>query len=333
MRPTSATFSYPTKEEKNQSVRFRTYVNYFAALSQYLESTYASPGELVSRITENTTFEKIQGGKCANPSLLKKLLWNSWFTELQLHISAPPNELIPYNNHWAPVQLYYTLYLAIRAYFISSGQNVSNKHASTLTTINNEIHNRSYLFPDPWRIQCSGDFQKRSITYSNLPANIQIQSISSLSQSENVEFHDSFCMFLRTTRKRQIKNKIVQWKSDNNRKRIKSTERLQLTNNVSPTSIFDAIYRLRIRSNYQDADSILLTLDLPNIAKQYNYGLRSVSWYSLLALETIIAKYLGRKYYEQIVKEFICYDLGKVSENLVQKRWGIIENEFKKVSA
>ena len=333
MRPSTTVLRFPTKHEKSQAARFRTYVNYFSSLRHFLKTEYASHNDLVSTITNSPNFAKIQGGRCVDPAQLKKLLWNSWFTELQLHISAPPKDLMPYSNHWAPVQLYYAVYLGIRAYFSASGQNVSNKHAPTLSAITNEIQNRSLLFPYPWRVQCSGDPSDSTFNYSNLPANIQIQPVSSLSPGEDVEFYDSFGMFLRTTRKRQIESRIKQWKHETGRRRIKQAERLIIVKNLSPTSLFDALYRLRIRSNYQDADSVLLTLDLPESAKTYNYGLRSVTWYTMLLFETLIARYLGRRAYESIVDEFAGYDLGKASEYLVQRRWGIIEEELKNVSA
>ncbi len=333
MRPSNIVLTIPTKEEKSQAARFRTYVNYLSSLRAYLKTEYSSPETLVAKITTTTIFNRIQGGKCLNQETLKQMLWNSWFTELQMHISAPPKELLPYSNHWAPVQLYYTLYLATRAYFISSGNTVPPNHTATLSTITNEIKNRPLLFPYPWKIQCEGDPANDTVTYTNLPPDVQVQQISSLSPGEHVDFYDSYCMFLRTTRKRQIENRIEQWKHDNNRKRIKGAERRILVNNLSPSSLFDAIYRLRARSNYQDADSVLLTLDLPDSAKIYNYGLRSISWYSLLVLETLIARYLGRKNYEQIVNRFAGYDLGKASQYLVQRRWNIIEDGLRQVSA
>lgn len=53
---------------------------------------------------------------------IKKLLFNSWNTEIVLALPASiSTEFIKYANHWSPVQAYYALYLALQAYFRSIG--------------------------------------------------------------------------------------------------------------------------------------------------------------------------------------------------------------------
>jgi len=315
-----------TEEEGEQSTRFQTYVNYLTAIDNYLTSQYPEPRNLIEVIAESPSFQKIQGGRCSDQQGVQRLLRNAWFTEIQMHISALHQELVPYSNHWIPVQLYYGVYLAVRAYFSCTGQQVGEHHATTLRRVSNDIANRPALFPYPWKVLCTGDQYGTGANYLNLPPSTQIGQVSSLTSGKRVSFWDSYVMLLRTTRMRQVERAVDEWKKKEGRKRITRPNRETVVSRIPPTSMFDALYRLRIRSNYADADSFLLSLDDVGKAMEFNQSIRSICWWTMLLLETLSARYIGKGKFNNIVAGFLKHDIGNQSEQLVQRRWTAISS-------
>ena len=312
---------WPSKEEREQDARFRTYLNYVCVLSQALQDAYNEPSVLLRKVLNSTPYQHIQGGQCEGVSSVERLLRNAWLTEIQLHLSPQHDELLPYSTHWAPVQLYYAVYLASRGFLSASNQNVGPKHAHTLAALSNELSNRGHLFPLPWRALCTGDPDASSIGYLNLPQTVSVDQVSPLTAAWRVGFWDSFCMFLRTTRRRQIAKRIEEWKRQHRRRRIKAAERATVVASLAPTSLFDSLYRLRVRSNYADADAALWALSSLDDAKAFSVAVRAIAWHTLLVLEALTARYLGEARYQKIVKEFSRQDVAAQSGNLAAKRW------------
>jgi hypothetical protein len=53
-----------SKEEIDQSNRFRTYLNYLSSLSDFLGDVKTNPQSLVADVIQSDTFHHIQGGRC-----------------------------------------------------------------------------------------------------------------------------------------------------------------------------------------------------------------------------------------------------------------------------
>lgn len=104
-------------------------------------------------------------------------------------------------------------------------------------------------------------------------------------------------------------------------------KRNEIIQNLHPTSIFDILYRLRIRFNYQDTE---IFLKAPQDIKQENFtkfnnNLLTILDQSAQVLELLTARYLGKKTFESIVKE-----QEKVTKNIEKKpfakRWELNKN-------
>ena len=234
-----------------------------------------SPNRYVfENIVNSRSFRRIQAGRCMQPQLVCRLLRNAWLTEIQLGLPSRYSELVSYSNHWAPVQLYYSIYLAIRAFFLAGNRNVREDYTTTLRTISRDVFSRPELFPLPWKILCTGDPSLANIEYLNLSERIQIQPVSSLTSGDHVNYWDSYGLFLKTTRDRQIDKSIKDWKKTEKRKTIRAGERADLVARLSPTSFFHCIYRLRIRSNYSDVESFLVSIERSDDSDKFNGSLR-----------------------------------------------------------
>jgi len=314
----------PSEEEIEQGIRFRTYLNYLDCISNHLGDIYSDPTRIVNPVIQSRAFQSIQGGRCGNTERLAQLFRNAWFTEIQMSISAQYEEFVSYSNHWIPVQAYYATYLALRAFFIASAQDVGREHSTNLKAIGEEIQQRPKLFPYPWKVVCVGNPEDSSLEFRNLPNGVTISGISSLTASWRVDPWDSYAKFLKTTRQRHLLKQCEDWKLQNGRKRVSPKAKKQFLDNLSPTTIFNCLYRLRLRSNYADADSFLLSVQGSTEGAAFHSSLRKIGWSSLLILELLTARYIGKREFDAIVESFRRYETRGVSDDLIGLRWGTL---------
>lgn len=162
------------------------------------------------------------------------------------------------------------------------------------------------------------------VSYIGLPDGVQIEGVHNLSRAAVESFWGLYTTFLRTTRERQVDDAVSDWKRNNQRKTIPSTERRILEARPVPTSLFDCMYRLRIRSNYVDADAFLLSLDDDQDAKAFNKSVRVICYYTLLVLELQIAKRIGKNRYRGVVEAFTHNAQGRVNEVLPEHRYRLL---------
>lgn len=202
--------------------------------------------------------------------------------------------------HWGQVYAYYCCYLQIRVYLISQNQNVNPKHRTTLRQFSEELKKRNQLFPSPWKILCDKDPEKNIFINKKEP----FKDIHQLSNQAKLNPIDNFAKFLKTTRKKEIERKCDEWKLDNKKKRTPKSIRQGLIDTTPPTSINDCLYRLRIRANYENADTFIFSTIPDEQSQQFHDSLKNIVWISSLILETISAKYISSKHYKQIIDQY-----------------------------
>jgi len=238
---------------------------------------------------------------------ITRLLRNAWYTETQLNLTKDNPELIPYANLWACVQSYYAVYLCMRSFLIAMNHSSADKntHTDTLESINKEIDKRPDLFPNFWRILCDGNpNDSRTTKFKNTENGIQINhSISSL--NKNISFVDRYCQFLKTTRKRSFDEKRKKYLTKNGAKRLTKKDIENILKNMHPTTIFDCLFRLRIRSNYHDSEIFMPNIVSKNEALAFNESLRTICSHSLLIFEILISGYIKSNQYTKITNDFL----------------------------
>jgi len=315
-----------TEAEEQEARRFRTYLQYSLSFSRVFSRFSNANVRLFGfkDVVGSNSFKRIQGGRCRDLEKVRLLLRNAWCSEIQLHLPVNDCDLIPYANHWAPVQLYYSVYLAIRAYQLASGLTVSPDHTTTLRTLSDNISSRPDLFPHPWRVLCSGNPETSTLSFMNLPEGITVSPISPLKSVTEENIWDSYGLFLKTTRKKQLKRLYSLWK-DNQRpkksKKINPVAKAEIIENLAPTSCFDGLFRLRLRSNYADAESFLLSIENVSESIRFNQALRSITWHTLMTLELLIARSVGKQLFSKWVNEFPVRNQLSFGKRLVVSRW------------
>lgn len=286
--------------ENKEQVAFDTYLSYLTGISNSIQSSIETNYVFLNEITESKAFQKIQTKKNIDIDKISKLLRNAWYTEFQLNNLSITPDFAGFSLHWGQVYAYYSCYLQIRVYLISQNKNVNPKHRTTLKQFSEELKTRKQLFPTPWKILCDDDPSK----------NVFINKLESfkdhhqLSNEAKLNPIDNFAKFLKTTRKKEIDRKCKEWKDEHKKNRTPRQVREKFINTTPPTSIYDCLYRLRIRANYENADTFIFSNIPDEQSKQFHDSLKNIVWISSLILETISAKYISSKNYKLILDKY-----------------------------
>lgn len=319
---------------------FKTYKNYFGSLSIYVHKTYGTGTDcfknLKAACESQGAFARIQMAPFSTTILeeIKKLLFNAWNSEIVLALpSSISPEFVKYANHWSPVQAYYAVYLAIQAFFRSVRlESPPNNHAKSLRTIS-EYVTRQNLFPPYWNVCCSGAPTLAEVKHVNLPANEKIEMISCLSSPRFEEFWSWYAMLLRTTRERQFKRKLAdsgsrfKTKKGTRRKRFTPTQKARVLADLHATTVFDFVYRFRLRSNYEDADAFILGTTSNTDASEFNEALRHFTATTLFIIELQVVSRIGTQTMGEFIMEFRKADRAALLETTVGLREPFLVNK------
>ena len=323
--------SEPPSEEELQNRKFVTYLNYLTSTCSFFTNADEPTKNLISSIVASNDFRAIGRRNQNDVKSLVRLLRNAWFTETLLRFSHSSPNYLGYTNHWTPVQLYYSVYLELRALMIAMGQTVNRDHTATLHAIGNQVHNRPSLFFAPFCLSLVGTPTKiTSCSFNGLPRGIQIAEVSPLSSPYGENCWDHFALFLKTTRDRQVEEGVDRWKVANGKKRIPAVDREKISQKLKPTTFFDALYRLRIRANYQDAEISLIQLEQTEGATRFAKCISTISWFGMLNLELLMCRYIGTETYSRILTGFTKSEKASLSDRLCVKRWELIQEQLKK---
>jgi hypothetical protein len=280
---------------------FITYKNYLLGLNYLAENLYPTHTDLLGALKKNT----YRTSGATEP--IKKLLFNCWNTEVLLHIPTTfAKELTKYSNHWSPVQSYYSVYLGIRALFIAKDKTGEETHKKTLATVISFIVDEK-LFPAPWNLVFGTD------GYLNLPVieneDVKVLENPVLFKSNTDKLWNFPRIFVRRTRERAIEKACEKWKKENVNSKGQPYKalpkgRLELLNKgVRQYSLFDCLYRLRLRSNYEDAD-IFMSGVSDDEAEQYIGALCGITDKSLLIIEAHITSMIGTEKMQSFITDY-----------------------------
>jgi hypothetical protein len=197
-------------------------------------------------------------------------------------------------NALLPMQGYYVVYHAARAYAVASGQQVPRDHAAALKLLSKEAMRG--VFPYPWSVCCTGCPQLQTETFTGIGTVDQVH-VWSLPDPDTSD--DRLAMFLRTTRQKELDRRFAEARArakparGRTRVNLSRTEKLRLATAMPPTTVFDTLWRLRKKANYEDADAFVLGAMTEGDARRFAEALIILTNASLAALEGVMAAYVG----------------------------------------
>lgn len=229
-----------------------------------------------------------------------QILRNGWATEVLLH--APRvlggDDLVSFANLWAPVQAYYTVFNALTALAHVLTPNPPQTHAKLLTWTATAVGGAKAPFVVPWTARVGGapsawdyiDFGTASVN----------EKISNLIAPHAANAPSLLAMALRTTRTDQVREhregwlaKLPKTRAGTKRKTIPAAVLHENTMKMRPTTLYDLLWRLRVRSNYKEGDAFLSGALSPADAADFHNALCDIVAATMVTVEIYLARDVG----------------------------------------
>lgn len=326
------TIRLPTAEEDARSRRFTVHKNYLGSLTLLLELLYgrdeAFLGGLLQAQRQLPSFQRLARREVESESELRRLLRIAWASELQLRLGTyGGGAFLRYSNAWAPVQAYYAVYMSAHAWLITIGMGgLTNDHTRTLRTIVSHAIRRG-LFPHPWTVTCGGcpELGERRIEGLTTHADAD-QHVELLATPTTADVYPRLAKMLETTRDLRLQRLRREWLRTNKRQRMPAAAKRAAGERLHHTTLFDYLWRLRIRANYGDVSAFLMSGVDDRDHETFHRGLVRMTEATCLLLESAIVQRIGRAPYSSAVNEFLAgggTDLGDPAGFLQRRREAI----------
>lgn len=197
------------------------------------------------------------------------------------------------SNAWLPVQAYYSVYDAVRSLAIASNQHVPRDHRKALNLASQAVQRG--LLPYPWDMYCDGCPQTGSHSFPTPGAPGTVHVLSNPDPDSAV---DRLAMFLRTTRSKELERRFSEDRKKNvapgrQRRNLAIDDKEAIAARLAPTTVFDLFWRLRMKANYDDADTFVLGAGGVADARAFADSLAIVADASVAAIEGVIVAYVG----------------------------------------
>jgi hypothetical protein len=279
---------------------FRAYVNYFEDLAGTIGGLYMASSLVEgvhNGVLSHPPVTKVQRRHLNGPEVkaLDAAFRKAWSTlrRLDLEVEDPDNYDVE-ANAWIPTQAYYAVFHSILGLAIASGQTVPRDHAAALK-VAGKVAERGAL-PPPWDAWCGGCPQTGSCTFGGL--NPSSASVHVLSRPEPGTSEDRLAMFLRTTRQKELERRFNQERlrkpePGRTRRNLTRADKEGMARSMAPTTIFDVLWRMRKKANYEDADTFVLGAAGDLDARRLGQALVIVVDATIAALEALAAAYAG----------------------------------------
>lgn len=295
--------------------RFQTHANYLRAFSRLVPADLMGGG--LEPLRGQFKLTALTGGKCLDPEAALNSLRMAWRTELLLDFTSSAfddEEFIRLANTWSVVQVYYVFYHATQALVQAKGHPRTPNHPQTQSTFKSLWSDRPLDLP-PWSLSHTG------AAVRNFPAHVPLIGVHAWSVCDNTTRWQLAALALRTTREEAVKKAIstrraaIQkerkkaWDQDEAarlaagkkpRKRpefpapnMPSAEKQAVDKTVRASTVMDYMYRLRIRTNYEDSAMFTDGPAEDGESRGVRQCLRHLSAGTLLIHELAIADLLG----------------------------------------
>jgi hypothetical protein len=242
------------KTDEEKELWFRAEMNYrqFKSLSYKLENS-----DIENEILNNQYFiQKVSKSANLNLSEVNQWLKNAWNTESVLirNIDIIENTNQSFCMQWAFPQAYYSVFGTTLAKFKAIGMTESS-HTSVLKKYGSLMLEGK--LPESISISCNGI--AKNLVFENIDVPKKIDSYMDLDLNNNATIDNHICQFLKATRLLRLKEKApnMGFKKPNGEKRKNLNDELwtKVSNSIGNTTIFDFLYRKRIKGNYQDIET------------------------------------------------------------------------------
>ena len=300
---------------------FRAYVNYFEDLAGTIGGLYGitDPWDIepptslaegvIEAVSKHPPVQRIQRRTLdvSARSALEGALRKAWGALRRAHREIEEDGSYDEEaNAWLPIQSYYSVYHAVIALSVASGQMIPRDHAASLKMISKEV--RRGLFPYPWSVACEGCPQTGSHSFIGL--DLPVGEVHVLSRPDPSTSADRLAMFLRTTRAKELERRFREERNKNRgdgrtRRNVSSAAKEALATKLGSTTLFDILWRLRKKASYDDADVFVLGAAGELDARRLGQALILTTDATVTVVEALVAAYTGRAVVSAMVASYM----------------------------
>lgn len=308
----SITIRFHTKEEQELSRRFTVHRNYLGSIELLTGTLYGHGDDQALQLVDTQralpAFARIQRRKptAADIADVRRLLAISWASETQLRLANfGGDSLVRYANAWTPIQAYYAVYMSIHAWLVTAGMgSLVDDHTSTLRTVSSLLVAPGVL-PHPFQVTCAGcpELGQRQIGGTPADANVN-DHFENLAGPTIGDFYPRLAKMLETTRDLRLARLRKEWLRQNSRQRMPNAAKLTVAGRLHPTSVFDYLWRLRIRANYGDVSAFLMSGVDDRSHGAFHSGLVSLASSLCLLIQSLIVQRIGPETYATALDDF-----------------------------
>lgn len=287
----------------DEEMTFHTFRGYLEAVCAWATALYPHPHGMVAGVADAVKARpwraKAPDGKALSPRA-KQVLRNGWATEVLLNAprALGGGDLVSFANLWAPVQAYYAVFNSFTGLAHATIANPPQTHAKLLTWAATAAAGPLTPFVVPWTARVGG--APGAWTHHDFGAAPLDLKISNLTAPHPTNAPSLLALALRTTRAEQIREIREGWiraqpltKAGTKRKTLASSALTANANKMRPTTLFDLLWRLRIRSNYKEGDAFLSGALSAGDAAAFHDALCDIVAATLLTVEVYLAHQVG----------------------------------------
>jgi hypothetical protein len=289
----------------DEEMVFRTFRGYLTAICNWTNNLYPHSGGLLPGVarevkTRPWVARTPRGGRRLSLRAAE-MLRNGWATEVLLNSPRVlgGDELISFANLWAPVQAYYAIFEAFSALAMTVTRSKPPKtHAALLAWAATNIAYPGTPFVPPWTARVSGC--PGAWTFEGFGGVMPNVKISNLAAPNAVNAPHLLGLALKTTREEQISDHRENWrhglktKAGKPRKNLPSAVLAANARAMRATTLFDLLWRLRVRSNYKEGDALLSGALGPADAAAFHDALSDIVAATMMTTEIFLCHLVGR---------------------------------------
>jgi hypothetical protein len=201
-------------------------------------------------------------------------------------------EFITEFNATIPITAYYAAFHAVLATVAATSHRGNRSHRTTLNDASTLVGRE--LLPWPWSAACDGCPQLGEAVFKGFPHAIDgVHPFKSLSDSDLAH---RLGALLKSTRDKELdvrfdgeRKKLLKL----NRKNLKREEKRKMADGLAATTIFDVLWRIRKKANYEGADVFVLGAPDADEARRFGESLITIVDATIMALETVVDRVVG----------------------------------------
>jgi hypothetical protein len=261
---------------------------------------------------------------------VRRSLSNAWGTELLLSLSgtyASEDELARIANNWGAVQTYYVAYHAFQAYLVANGEARPDSHAKTQRMFASRWA-RSHQDLRPWSLASTeGGFLNGP---PDRPIDLTVHQWKTCDASNCWDIagralhstrEDAIPVAMRTRRENKRKDRRLAWEREERERfdagrrprpeprfplpYLGESDKQDVRRRVRPYTPMDYLYRLRVKSNYEDSTMFTEGPTDETSSRAVHRDLVRLASSVMLLHELHVTRLLGRADMRRIVARWI----------------------------